>query len=297
MTRELIERRRDEVVARFGPWTAFNVHLGEGVYTIAPGVAGMAEQRVGRIVRLVRDFAPRGLSGLRVLDLGAYEGGFAIALARQGAEVVAIEGREPHVEKGRFAAEALGLDNLKFLHEDVRRLGQLELGSFDVVLCLGVLYHLPGPDVIRLVRNLAARCSGFAIVETQIGLRAKTRIREAEREYRGFIHAEDITQPGASLDNRESFWPTRASLINLLADEGFTSVVECLAPAIPALDAYRDHVTLIAKPGEPESDPGSQRWPERLPVVAHPSQGLRYRVLERLRRKAGGGLLAVFKRG
>ncbi len=84
MTREVIVRRREELVERFGPWTAYNIHLGQGVYTIAPGVFGMAEQRVERVTQLVCDFAARPLEQLRVLDLGAYEGGFSVELARRG---------------------------------------------------------------------------------------------------------------------------------------------------------------------------------------------------------------------
>ena len=288
-------RRRDEVVERFGPWTAYNIHLGEGVYTIAPGVFGMAEQRVERVAQLVRDFARRPLNELRVLDLGAYEGGFAVELARQGAEVVAIEGREQHVEKARFTAEMLGLDRLEVRHGEVRALDQVEPDSFDVVLCLGVLYHLDAPDVVRVVGELARLCSGFAVIETQIGLSGRARVVDGDREYRGFTHSEDITQPGASLDNLQSFWPTRASLLNLLANAGFTSVAECLVPVVAGLDVYRDHVTLVAVPGE-AGQAGGERWPERLPVVAHPAQGLRYRFLERARRIRGGGLAAVFDR-
>lgn len=288
-------RRRDEVVERFGPWTAYNIHLGDGVYTIASGVCGMAEQRVERVAQLVGDFARCPLHELRVLDLGAYEGGFAVELARRGAEVVAIEGREPHVEKARFAAEVLGLDRLDVRHGDVRALDHDELGSFDVVLCLGVLYHLEAPDVVRVTRKLARLCSGFAVIETQVGLRGRTKVVDAGREYRGFSYSEDITQPGASLDNLQSFWPTRASLFNLLADAGFTSVAECSIPVITTLDAYRDHVTLVAIAGEPGGT-GDERWPERLPVVAHPAQGLCYRFLERARRIRGGGLAAVFDR-
>jgi hypothetical protein len=71
---------------------------------------------------------------------------------------------------------------------------------------------------------------------------------------------------------------------------------------IPDLAAYRDHVTLVAHKGSPAESlavPGlatpGERWPERLPLVAHPAQGRRYRLLERLRRARGGGLPRVFR--
>jgi hypothetical protein len=68
-----LRARRDAVIADFGPWIGYNIDLGSGVYTMAPGVAGMAEDRVKRIVQLVTDFAGRPVSQLRILDLGAHE--------------------------------------------------------------------------------------------------------------------------------------------------------------------------------------------------------------------------------
>jgi hypothetical protein len=74
----------------------------------------------------------------------------------------------------------------------------------------------------------------------------------AEREYRGrsFLEhppdstAEQRLESGwASLDNPTSFWLTKPSLVNLLVDAGFPSVLEDLAPRL----AYPpDRVTLVA---------------------------------------------------
>lgn len=295
MTAEQIRQRLDEVVARLGPWTAYNIHLGEGVYTMGSGGERMAEQRIARTVRHVADFARRPLSELRILDLGAYEGGFSIELARRGATVVAVEGREAHAEKARFAAEVLGLDRMSVVRADIRNLRELALGSFDVVLCLGVLYHLPAEDVFSVAAETARHCGGFAIVETQVALTATRSVSSGGRDYRGRSYVEDVRRQGASLDNPESFWPTRASLFNLLTDAGFTSIAECRTPVIPSVAAYVDHVTLVAVPGEP-ADNAPARWPERLAETSHPAQGLRHRLRERVRRSRGGGLAAVFRR-
>jgi hypothetical protein len=50
----------------------------------------------------------------------------------------------------------------------------------------------------------------------------------------------------ASLDNPESFWLTRPSLVNLLADSGFATVLEARAPR---LTYPPDRVTLAALGG------------------------------------------------
>ncbi len=66
----------------------------------------------------------------------------AVELARLGANVVGIEGREANLAKARFAKEALSLENPEFHQDDVRNLSKEKYGRFDVVLCLGILYHL-----------------------------------------------------------------------------------------------------------------------------------------------------------
>lgn len=292
MTREAIERRRDALIAEFGAWTGNNIHLGHGVYTIGPRLAGMAEARVERALTLVEDFAGKPLEDLRILDLGALEGGFSVALAERGAQVVALEGRERNAEKARFAAEALGLERMTVMHEDVRRLAALELGSFDVALCLGLLYHLPAAEAVALVRQLARQATGFAIVETQVGLRPRVRhADEGGREYWGIAYAEDTANAGASIENQTSFWPTRPSLFNMLTDAGFSSVCECRTPLVAELDAYLDHVTLVAVPGRRDRP---ARWPERLPPASHPAQGPIHWARDRLRRGRGGGVTSVF---
>jgi hypothetical protein len=118
------------------------------------------------------------------------------------------------------------------------------------------------------------------------------------REYWGKTYREDISMDRASIDNPESFWPTRASLFNLLADVGFTTVSEVHVPAIPEVDSWRDHIVVVATKGAPQpafDPPERATWPERLPLNAHPTQGLRWRMLERFRRMRGGGVGAFFR--
>jgi SAM-dependent methyltransferase len=295
-----LEDRRREVIRRHGAWVGYNLHLGDGVYTMRPGPPGAAEARIQRVVQLVQDLAGASLDGLRVLDLGCHEGGFSIELGLHGAEVLGLDGRGPHLEKARFAARALGLERVTFRAGDVR----VDLGAlpaFDVVLCLGVLYHLDGPDVVRVARELPRLATRLAIVETQIGLSGRRRVRFAEHEYRGLSYPEDAREAGAALADGTSFWPTRASLVNLLGDAGFTTVAEVRLPRVAVVDDFRDHVTLVARPGiraALRSAPAAAhdaRRPERPLPLAHPAQGLRYRVVERALRLRGGGLRGLFR--
>ena len=293
MTAEEKEQRRSRIIAEFGPWTNYNIDLGDGVFTMHEGREGMAEQRVSRIVRVVQDIAAKPISELRVLDLACYEGAFGVALAQQGASVVGLEARREHVVKAQFATEALALDQVEIIQADVRELDRATHGAFDVVLCLGILYHLDAPDCFEMMERIFDVCTDLAIVETQVGLSRSRREVYGNREYRGRTYPENTAQPGASKDNSQSFWPSRASLLNLLSDVGFTSVSEVLTPVIPDLAAFEDHVTLVAWKGLEQPD-WSLRWPERVPRMAHPSQGPRYRARERVARLRGGGMAKVF---
>jgi 2-polyprenyl-3-methyl-5-hydroxy-6-metoxy-1,4-benzoquinol methylase len=111
-----------------------------------------------RIVQTAGDLLGYPFDGRRVLDLACLEGQLAIEFALQGANVVAIEGGAVNLEKAKFAADALGLKNVELLLGDVRDLSVKRHGKFDLILCLGILYHLDAPDVMEFVQRIADSC-------------------------------------------------------------------------------------------------------------------------------------------
>jgi 2-polyprenyl-3-methyl-5-hydroxy-6-metoxy-1,4-benzoquinol methylase len=233
-----IAARKREIEARYGPWTAHNLQLQDDLYTIRPGVAGGNEARVRRVLQLVADLAHGPIERLRILDLGALEGLFAVELARRGASVVALEGREANLEKMRLAKEALGLEHLELRQEDVRTLDPARHGEFDVVLCLGLLYHLDAPDIFLLFERMHEVCRDLVIIETRITPYPSAQYQHNGRPYWGVVTAEPPpdTPPHSrdalwsSIGNPYSFELTRASLCNALADVGYSSVLQCHLP-------------------------------------------------------------------
>jgi tRNA (mo5U34)-methyltransferase len=135
MTREELA----EKVAGLGPWfhnmdlngvmTAPNHFLGD-----YPAVKWKSfEQTI-----------PRDLRGKTVLDIGCNAGFYSIEMKRRGADrVVGIDHDDDYLRQARFAAEVSGLD-IEFRRMSVYDIGQLG-EKFDVVLFLGVLYHLRHP--------------------------------------------------------------------------------------------------------------------------------------------------------
>jgi tRNA (mo5U34)-methyltransferase len=87
---------------------------------------------------------PRDLQGKTVLDIGCNGGFYSIEMKRRGADrVVGIDHDEDYLRQARFAAQVSGFE-IEF-----RRLSVYDIGKigekFDIVLFLGVLYHLRHP--------------------------------------------------------------------------------------------------------------------------------------------------------
>ncbi len=238
MTPEEIARRRDEIVALHGPWRNHNLQLARNVFTMAEGVEGQAT-RVRRAVQTVCDLSASRLKGLRILDLGCGEGGFALELGKQGAEVVAVEGRPALVEKAEFAREALGLRHVSIVRGDVRRLCAEDYGFFDVVLALGILDRLDAPEVFEVAKRVGSVCKGFALIEARLAARPRaTHVFDGiafrgapQREHAAAAsRAQKLASTDRSLDNERSFVMTRASMLSLLVRSGFSSIAEALDP-------------------------------------------------------------------
>lgn len=98
---------------------------------------------------------PDDLSGWRVLDAGCGAGALAVALARRGADVVAID-LAPQIV--RFAAETapaeLGPGRIEFLSGDML---SPDLGRFDAVVAMDSLIHYAAPQAVEAIAALARR--------------------------------------------------------------------------------------------------------------------------------------------
>src|SRR4051794_13122468 len=102
--------------------------------------------------RSFEDAIDADLTGKTVLDIGCNGGFYSMEMKRRGAErVLGIDFDDDYLAQARFAAEVLGFD-IEF-----RKLSVYDVGAlgerFDVVIFMGVLYHLRHPllalDLIR----------------------------------------------------------------------------------------------------------------------------------------------------
>lgn len=142
-------------LAALGPWF-HNLHLPDGTQT-AP------QHPLGDFPRFKWDqiapHLPADLSGWTALDIGCNAGFYTFELARRGALVTGID-HDPHfLRQARWAAERFGLsDRVRLRRMQVYDLARVD-ESYDLVLFMGVFYHLRYPLlaldlVVRRLRRL-----------------------------------------------------------------------------------------------------------------------------------------------
>ena len=146
--------------AALGPWF-HNLHLPDGTQTAPDHPLGdfpaFKWAEIGPCL-------PEDLSGARALDIGCNAGFYTFELARRGAEVTAIDIDRHYLRQAEWAAGRLGLrDRIELRQMGVYELAGLE-ESFDVVLFLGVLYHLRHP--LLALDLVAERCAGTLVLQT-----------------------------------------------------------------------------------------------------------------------------------
>lgn len=132
-------------VARLGPWF-HNLHLPDGTQT-AP------DHFLGDFPRFkwdeFCDHIPADLNGWSVLDIGCNAGFYTVELAKRGASVTGIDHDRRYLDQARWAVEQFELcDRVTLLQREVYDLARpdaLPQEKYDLVLFLGVLYHLRYP--------------------------------------------------------------------------------------------------------------------------------------------------------
>ncbi|MFN8122520.1 MAG: methyltransferase domain-containing protein [Thermoleophilia bacterium] len=107
---------------------------------------------------------PLDMTGMRALDIGANDGFFSFEMERRGAEVVAIDCGEP--APGFVLTHRLRNSSVAQVDRNVYELTPEHLGTFDVILFLGVLYHLRHPLLALDVLHRLANPGAALFVET-----------------------------------------------------------------------------------------------------------------------------------
>jgi tRNA (mo5U34)-methyltransferase len=228
-----------ETLRSMGPWLQ-NVEVAPGIWTNPSLPANHPQERWAA----VRPFLGN-LSGKTVLDIGCNAGFFAMRAKELGASrVVGIDIDPAALRQARFLIERSGLE-IELQQRSVYDIA--ELGSFDVVFCLGVLYHLRHP--LLALDTIVTIC--------RERLFAQMVIRGSSEE---FVPAANYDLPVADIydhpafprmffiersvnDDETNWWfATRSCLTAMLRSAGFTDITDT---------AVGD--TVVCRPGKPRA--------------------------------------------
>jgi SAM-dependent methyltransferase len=196
--------------------------LGSGESTFRGGREQGAQERRSRQRMLYRMNAINGaiaalyggdLGGKRVIDLACNHGAFSLDLIARGAAFArGVDLRPENIAKARLLAQHLEIENVEFEQSDIYE----ESGQQEIVLCLGVLYHVTRPyELVELCYRLSTE---MAVVDT-------TTHREP---FSGFVLGlgENIPAEHAAGSIRTELHPTYRGLIDLMRAVGFREIIE-----------------------------------------------------------------------
>lgn len=218
MTQEQIQSQ----VQQLGEWF-HNMKLG-GVSTAPDHFLGdYPNQKWRRFAHAI----PQDLTGKTVLDVGCNAGFYSIEMKKRGAaRVLGIDFDERYLAQARFAAEISGVD-IEFQTMTVYDVAGLR-EQFDLVLFLGVLYHLRHPLLaLDLLHDHVVK--DLMVMQTMI--RGSRAVRTVEQDY-PFQETGIFNDPNfpkmSFIENSYShdptnWWiPNKACVEAMLRSSGFT---------------------------------------------------------------------------
>jgi tRNA (mo5U34)-methyltransferase len=254
-----LQPAQTDEISQLGPWF-HNLHLPDGRQT-AP------DHRLGDFPTVkwqqIAPYIAEDLGGAKVLDIGCNAGYYSFELARRGASVTAIDVDPHYLRQARWAARQFGLqEQIQFRHASVYSLARRP-ETFDVVLFLGVLYHLRHPllalDVLREVT------SSQLIVQT---LTMPGDAVAAPPANVDLFDRERLTQPG---------WPQMAFIERELADDptnwwapNHACVEAMLRTAGFSITARPGHEIYVAQPSRTDAGTNRELREAELAAIMRP---------------------------
>ena len=195
------EATHDPEIASLAPWF-HNLHLPDGRQTAPDYPLGdFPAYKWAEIAPHV----PADLRGWKALDIGCNAGFYTFELARRGARVTGLELDDHYIEQARWAARQYGLEDRVELRQGTVYDLAHALERWDLVLFMGVLYHLRHP---LLALDAVARVVARLLVLQTLTMPGDER----------------VDPPGdLDLDDRDALrepgWPKMAFIERRLADD------------------------------------------------------------------------------
>jgi SAM-dependent methyltransferase len=229
------------------------------------------ELMAGAVTEALRDAGPRAL------DLGCNEGWFCHRLLEWGAaEVVGVDVRPQNLRRAALLRDHFGIpaERLQLVQADVFEATPQRLGRFDVVLLLGLVYHLEDP--IGAMRRAAALTRRLCVIESQLtrqtapiefGWGTKGSSMSSASSFAMLVEHDREVNPLAAPEGRASLIPNRAALELAARVAGFARVeVQAPRPSHNSQYVAGERAVLLAWP-DPVM-PDAERQSAEIPVPA-----------------------------
>lgn len=219
-----------EKIASFKHWH-YDFEI-EGQRT-SPDRARWQEIRAAQSIGPAVELFGGSLAGRRVLDLGCNGGFFSLKAIEAGAEfVLGIDGREMYVAQAQFIFDAYGIETSRyaFVCGSFLDFPFKDYGPFDLVLCLGVLYHVSSP--LHLLERISEVNSDVLVIDTKL-----SRLEGAAME----VHRENVDGPLNAVNESLVLVPTMQAVVTLVRAVGYPAVglLPPVSPEDPVMERYR----------------------------------------------------------
>jgi len=174
-----------------GVWKIANANSAELQFGENSLFQSRADQMVSTIVRHLRDaYTVVQLAEKSILDVACYDGWVLTQISAQikFKKCVGIEPRAKNIQKGKYARELCGIaTECSFIqggYEDLDALFPEQ--SFDIVLCLGMIHHVPSPyNAIKLVSE---KCKSLLVFDSMV----IPELKNDNSDIEPFINTKDI---------------------------------------------------------------------------------------------------------
>ncbi len=203
---DLLDLRRQVEALRW----FHSIDFGNGL--ISPG--GISRSKIEQCSTIV--FGRVDVTGKSVLDIACWDGAYSIEAVKRGASRVLATDHwvwhNGYKRKSIELARTYLAPSIEVMDIDVPDISLKRLGSFDVVLFLGLFYHLRHPfHALERAAEMARKC---LVVESRL---LQTFTRKPMMQF----------CPGSELDGDKNSWcaPNRACVEAMLRDLGFGRIM------------------------------------------------------------------------
>jgi SAM-dependent methyltransferase len=157
------------------------------------------------------------LSGKRVLDLACNAGFFSLCAIESGCDfVLGVDARRMHIDQANFVFEVKGVDKnrYEFVEGNVFDVDLSSWGPFDIVLCLGLLYHIGKP--VSLMEKIASCNTDLLVIDASLSRAPGSYLK---------LHHERTDHPLSAFDHELVTYPTKQAVVDIAAEVGYSVAV------------------------------------------------------------------------